>query len=508
MALTLTIGGANFLPQYKTNTAVIKEQLQNKSNVLNIEIVKKPSQTKPGEAKEIILKDGSRFLFAGFITRVNPIEIGVGQLFTYDVEATDYTYILINHQAQKVYESMTMKAIIEDLIATFAPGYSLTTTNVDTGPTITRMSFSFISLRKCFEKLANYSGYEWWIDFEKNIYFKPKTATSAPASFNDVVQNFSEVDIKVDVTQVRNSIVVQGGREETVGTQTEEFLANGVDRKWILKDKPREVTLIEYDSGSGYAAATIGVENLDDETLFDFMFSFQEKYVRIVDTTPLDGYMIRITYKYEVPVLTLTRSTASILAMKALEGGDGIHDYLITDTTIKTKTEARQRAIRELDEYANPLMNAIVKTRTGLLGAGVYFKPGQELLVNFPSWGISVDSRYLIQEVVTSLVEDGTNIEYHYNIRFGGRLLNAATFLEDIGTEGEVIDEEVALDKIFAVDGDDITIVESIVRNPMTRSVSESITIAESVSRTNTTPPFKWAPSGTKKLQWNKGEWA
>ncbi|MCK5266808.1 MAG: hypothetical protein KAR07_01450, partial [Spirochaetes bacterium] len=116
--MTLTIGGSNFLPQYRTNSAKIKEILQNRSNTFNLVITKKSSQSAPQEGQEIIFKDGSRFLFAGFISRISPVEVGEGELFIYRVEATDYTYVLLNKNAQKSYESQTLKYIVEDLIST------------------------------------------------------------------------------------------------------------------------------------------------------------------------------------------------------------------------------------------------------------------------------------------------------------------------------------------------------------------------------------------------------
>src|SRR5262245_25363662 len=103
MALTLTVGGSNFLPQYKTSTARIVEQLQNRANTLSMQITKLSAQTAPAQGKEIVFKDGSRFLFGGYISRVEPTEVGKGSLFVYNIEATDYTYILINHNAQKTY---------------------------------------------------------------------------------------------------------------------------------------------------------------------------------------------------------------------------------------------------------------------------------------------------------------------------------------------------------------------------------------------------------------------
>lgn len=124
--LTLTIGGVNFLPQYKTGTARITEQLQNRSNSLSLQLTRLPSSNDPQEGAEIILKDGARFLFAGFVTRVEPTENGKGSQFIYRIEATDYTYVLINKNAQAVYKNKTMKYIVQDLLSQYVnAGYSL-----------------------------------------------------------------------------------------------------------------------------------------------------------------------------------------------------------------------------------------------------------------------------------------------------------------------------------------------------------------------------------------------
>jgi hypothetical protein len=73
------------------------------------------------------------------------------------------------------------------------------------------------------------------------------------------------------------------------------------------------------------------------------------------------------------------------------------------------------------------------------------------------------------------------------------------------GKEEVILDTE-EIDRIEALD-ETVTITETITRNQNVRSVNETATVAESINRTNTTPPFKWAPSGTKKAVWNKFEW-
>ncbi len=237
--LTLTVGGSNFLPQYKTNSAQITDQLQNRGNTLKLQLTKKAAQTAPSEGEEIIFKDGSRFLFGGFISRVQPREIGEGSLFIYDIEATDYTYIAINKSTQITYDGQTLQYIVADLVSEYVDaGYGLTTTNVDVGPTISTIAFNHITLRKAFEKLAAVTGYEWWIDYQKDIHFKPPDASAAPETITDSTNNFSEINIDVDVSQLRNSIVVKGGREETSAFFQQTIVGDGEAREWILREKP------------------------------------------------------------------------------------------------------------------------------------------------------------------------------------------------------------------------------------------------------------------------------
>jgi hypothetical protein len=512
MARTLTIGGTNYLPQYLTGSFKIKEQTQNKGNVMNMTIIVKTGQTPPKEGKEIVFKDGSRFLFGGFITKLEPTETGAGELFRYEVEASDYTYILINKIAARVYKNKTLAYIVDDLMDTYVDaGYGMDyATYVQTGPTIETIGFNYISLRSCFEKLTNLTGYIWWVDYEKKLHFVLPETTLAPESITEASANFSDIGIHIDTTQVRNSIVVIGGKEETVTPQEDIFIiASTTEDYWLLRDKPKTMVSIELDTGGGYVTKTYGVDPLDDDGANDFMFNFQEKFVRLGSGAAAlsVGNKVRVTYYYEVPILTPLEEATSVLAMKALEGGDGRHKYVIKDSSIKSKKEARNRALKELEQYADPLVVGTFYTRTGLLLAGSYFTAGQQITVNLPTWGITVNTVYLIQEVeITTLAEDTGTIEYQYRVTFGGKLLGLQRFLESLAEQEVAINEDSEVDTVWAV-AENLSIAESITRNGLVQSLSESLSIAESISKTNTTPPFKWAASGTKQAIWGKFEW-
>jgi len=494
MALTLTIAGTDFLPQYVTGSAKIRARLNSDADELRLTLTKKSGQNTPEEGQEIVFKDGARFLFAGHISRIDPSETGEGQLITYRIEATDYTYILINKNAQISYENQTLAYIVDDLLTQYvAAGYGFTHVNTETGPTINTISFNHISLRKAFEKLSQVTGYEWYVDYEKDVHFFAKTSKPAPEDFTDSTANFEEVDMSVDTSQVRNSIVVRGGREESSSYMEQDFKGDGEAREWILREKPKTMVDILLDTGGGFVSQAYGVDVLNDDTGNDFMFNYQEKFIRATatTTTPNTSTTLRAQFYYEVPVLVKVTSSTSIAAMAALEGGDGKHEYVITRPDVKSKAEARRLAAEQIAEWGNPLLTGRVRTRTGLLQAGSYFAPGQALTVNMPTWGISTDTDYLIQEVETTLTEDGSTVEYHYEITFGGRLIGIREFLEGLAGEEKVILDTEEIDRIEGFE-EIVTVSDSISRNSGLRSVTETVTVAESQSATNTTPPFKW----------------
>src|SRR3954452_435823 len=211
MAKTLTISAANLLPQYATNSARIRETVQNKAGVMTMDIIVKVGQSAPVEGSEIVFKDGSRFLFAGYISKISPEETGEGQLFKYAVEASDYSYIFNNKIARRSYTNHTLAYIVADLMDTYLDSsYGFDLTNVATGPTISGITFDHISIRKCFEKLQKLTGYVWYVDYEKQLFFQTTSAVPAPETITEDSANFDEVGIALDTSQVRNSVIVIG----------------------------------------------------------------------------------------------------------------------------------------------------------------------------------------------------------------------------------------------------------------------------------------------------------
>lgn len=452
-AKTLTIASVNYLPQYKTNSCEITEIVQNKANKMTMELTALAGQSIPREGSEIVFKDGARFLFGGYVSRVQFLELGqIGRLFTIRLEASDYSWILSNKVARRSYENKTLKFIVEDLLDTYLDaGYGFTTTNVATGPTIDTINFDHISLRKCFEKLQKLTGYVWFVDYEKNVYFQTISADPAPEEITDDGGNHESLQISYDTGQVRNAVTVIGNQEgeQSAATSVETFEGDGETRSWELVDAPSEVVSIEINGTPMQFSLDVNERDTDD-----FVYSFSGKSFRVTNgtTTPVGGGTpdeIVIEYYPRVPIITREIDGASIAFFEALDGGDGVYEYTIKEPSIGSKEEATERALQELAQYADPLVDGRFRTRTGLLSGGSIFTAGQYLTVNSPVNGIDEDTAFLIQEVRINMHEsgtDGSTTEYIYDVRFGGRIVGVQEFLEGLATEeGDVTNSDLVI---------------------------------------------------------------
>lgn len=484
----LTLAGINFLPQYITNSAHIRETVQNKSNVMDLRITAKSGQTLPQEGSEIVYKDQSRYLFGGFVSRIKPQETGEGQLFVYDIEASDYSYIFGSKIARRAYTNKTLNYIVTDLMSTYVDAtYLFTTTNVQTGPTISSITFDHISIRKCFEKLQKLTGYVWYVDYQKNLYFTAQTADPAPESITDSTANFSEVSISYDTSQVRNSVIVIGSDlGEASASYTEQtFVGNSATRSWQLDDRPDSIVTITVNGVSKQFSLDVNERSTD---VFIYSFSGASFQQTTAQTTLTGSDTIVVRYYPRIPIIVQKTDATSIAFFRALDGGDGILEATIKESSITSKATALARAAQELEEFSMPLVVGEFVTRTGLLAAASYFQAGQILTVNLPTYGISSNTAFLIQEVNITLVEDDSTIEYEYRVRFGGRMVGVQEFLESLVQDGE----EVA-------DVTEILTIEQI--------TDQEVSLDSAPTRITATPPYKYT-SGSPVGKWNLSEWA
>ena len=505
MSITITISGTQYQTQLVRSSLSFKNNINLKTASFQIQQVN--GENEPTQSQELIITTNSGTkLFAGYLTAVKKITATVSGRFIYNCQAAGYTETLLKGElVQESISTPTSMSGIVGFIFNKYDSYGIDyTTHVPAGPTIQSIVFPFVHLSEALNRIGKETGYRWYLDNDRKLHMTLQGDESAPVTFEESRNNFRNLTITPDASQLRNRITLRGGKFIS-NNFSQEIETNGLVREWILREKPKDfISLVENVPASGISyTREVGVDPIDEDTGNEYMFNFQEKFLRLADAmTTSSGTILTVTYKYETPLLVRTSDNVSINLMKTLKGGNGIFDFYIFDKNLKSKTEARDRGQAELDDYSNPLTKGEFKTSTLLIGTETILKPGQTVTLNVPTMGIS-NIAYEIQEVAWQSIDDN---EFDIRVKFGGRLKGMPEFLARINVVGQPIDEAEVLDTINNVD-EKLGITETIERDANTQTVSEEMGIAETIVPA-LKDNFKWSPTTSGFTgKWNSAEW-
>ena len=401
----------------------------------------------------IINHDGTR-IFGGAITAVSKRATS-GTYLEYEVEATDWTHFLDSKIVLERFRNRTVSYMLDFIFDKYdEDGFTLN--NVVGGTTIGSMTFNRITLKDCLDKLADALSYSWYVDPHKDIHFFPKNQEPAPFSLTDTSGNYvwTSLSVNKDISQLRNSIIVEGG-DERANELTEEFTVSGDEesRRYLrLANRFAEMPVVTV----GGSPITVGVEYLDDDQDFDALWSRQEKYIRFTDgNVPSTGTNAGVTGEPLFGVVVEVNEPNSIEDF-------GTWQFVIRDDSIDSRSEAIQRAFAELQAYQRGIIEAEFETNQPGL------RSGQVISINSPIR--DVDEDFLIQEVTLQPVSSTVSL---YRVRLATlRTIGIIEFLQDLVKEKGVREgESVTLLNFRTIDDE--------------ASAEDSI-----VSITSTSPPY------------------
>ncbi len=244
---------------------------------------------------------------------------------------------------------------------------------------------------------------------------------------------YSNLRIGLDNSAVRNRVYVRGGTYLSDEVSISQ-VADGEQTIFSLPEKPHEIKVYE-----GATQKTVGIKNIDSFDDYDYLLNYQEKYIEI-DVAPTVDTVITVSYKYDIPVLVAVEDNDSIEKY-------GQFEYVIFDKNINTIQQARDRAVAELEDYAESITNGSFNTlETG-------FKAGQYIMINIPD--IGVDGKFVVKSVKASSMGGG---KFNYTISVvSAELLGIIRFLVDLLESNknalDIATDEV-VDEITTVTGD------------------------------------------------------
>lgn len=484
-----------------------------------------------------IYRDGI-LIFGGLVMTTK--ETVQGLLKYFEVTCKDYTELLDGTLCVASYTLQTVGFIINDLLTNFSPG-GITMVNVDGSLIVNAATFNYITLSQAIQQLAAaLPGYDWYIDYNKDIHFFTAASNSAPFALDDTSGNFNygSLDFNVDISQIKNQVIVRGG---TVAQ-------NPITNKQ-LSDGQQLIYYVGYNlattgfTGTGTAATTVHVTGLSIDTsrlqvgmtvtganipagatvasivsssAFDLSiastgtigtmtfgaFIARHAYAAtpttfLTLTVGVDGVdnpasfdclynatlgLLRFPTAWAINDVIQTTGTPSYPLLTILTDPTSLALYgqkafLIYDKTIINKNQSITRAQSELLKNKDPIYTGSFTTRKDGLFVGQY------LSINLPAR--SLVGSYKIQQIdITMRTASATTSDLFYKVQFCSTLdigiieiLNRL-LITDVSAQLSVGANEVP-DRVYGVN-ETITIGEAVVSSIAHNPQNETITIGES----------------------------
>lgn len=358
MALVLKIAGTD-------RSASVNWRSLSKTEVLSKEVdqmqfvISKTSGTKyiPTAGQEVTLEEDAVKIFGGVIVEIKEYVEG-GILLGYDIRCKDYSHYLDRKLARKSYENTEAGDIVADLITTYTSGF--TTTNVPaTSPIITTAKFNYEQITRAITKIADTIGWDWYVDYDKDIHFFNAETQTAPFDITDTNDKalWDTIDLNQSILQLRNVVFVRGGEYKSTileANAIDTYEAQTGQNTFPLAYKYADI----YVEKNG-VVQTIGIDNIDNPASFNVLYNFQEKFITFTSALSAGDDIVVYGEAY-IPVIAQARDTVSIAAY-------GEYQTVIIDKNITSIEEALDRARAELLKYASSAYEMTFKTRaTGL----------------------------------------------------------------------------------------------------------------------------------------------
>lgn len=380
MALSITINGVEAKDAIKKGSLKITDQINDRADSCQFVVEKTAaSGLVPLVNQEVIVTlDGDR-IFGGVIITIDESVEG-HTMVVYEVQCKDWTHQLDRMLITERFEGDTGEEIIDYLVANYTTGF--TANNVTASKVITSVAFNGLTMSQALQKLARMLNYSWYVDYNKDIHFFAKSTELAPISLADDSDNFifESLQITRDISQIRNSIFVRGGEAEG-DERTETYVADAGQSEFPLANKFAGMPEVLVNS----VAQTTGVDFLSDPASYEVLWNFNQKYIKFTAGNEMaGGEVVEITGVPLYPILVHIPSPTSM-------GEFGEFQFKITDKTIKSRQEAIDRALAELDAYAATINEASFSTYE----AGL--KSGQ--VINIQSDLRSISEDFVIQKV-------------------------------------------------------------------------------------------------------------
>lgn len=315
--------------------------------------------------------------------------------YTREVEYTGvcYTSIADRFFVAKEYTDMTVGDIVRDLVDTHLADDNVTKTGIQDGPTIQVAQFSYITVAEALNELSDETGFYWFIDQDREMIFKPRTAVVAPFEITDTNRPFISLTVERNRDEYRNVQIIRAGEDLTT-ERTETFVGDGT-RQTFNTSFPMGVEPTVQVNGS---AQTVGIRGVESGQDWFWNKGRTELSQNDQDTALTASDTLTVTYQGLVPIVVQNEDPEAIQERQDIEGGSGRYENLETAPQVDDKNQALSQSEGLLDRFAQ------IEETLGIETDDTRLRKGQLLSVELTNHGIDAD--YLISQLRWRIRDD------------------------------------------------------------------------------------------------------
>ncbi len=295
-----------------------------------------------------IYDDVPSLIFAGFIATPGRAKLAPKVGLLHDIVCMDNHYLADKRLVTRAYTTpgQTLGDIVTDIWTDYLAAEGITVGAIQTGPVIESAIFNYVTVAQAFDALKELSGFTWFINELKALYFVDRSTYAAPWNLDGITHRAlkGSTHLSTGNPLYRNRQYVRGGKGITT-LQTEHFTGDAVIKSFALGYPLALEPVITEDGGAPLSVGIKGIEtgmayywNKGDEVIY-------------ADTAPGIGVDVEVQYYGQYPLIVLATDEAARVARQAVEGGTGIVEDIVTEAQHESSDAAKESAIAKLTQY-------------------------------------------------------------------------------------------------------------------------------------------------------------
>lgn len=326
-------------------------------------------------------------IFGGVIDTPRKVAVSPSGGLYHDLQCMDWHYASDKRLVIASYTATNAGTIATALHTDYLDGEGVTIGEIQAGPELVEVVFNYISVSEAFDALAELTGYTWFIDEQKRLFFIDRATYSAPWDWSTSTPKpqGSMASLSEGNPMYRNRQWVRGGTGLTT-LRTEDRLGDGSNQAFTM-DYPLGTTPTVTEDGGPFL--DIGIRGID--TGKDYYWNKGDRTVT-AEVAPGAGVVVQVKYQGQYPLISMASDEGQRIARQAIEGGSGYVDNIIDEGYHESGASSQASSSAKLLIYARDAAKYNYQTtRSGL-------KPGQIQTVNYPLLGLN-DAEMLIESV-------------------------------------------------------------------------------------------------------------